>query len=73
MLFKTVPFCFLVNETDLYGIRYAKFVVPLVKAVQDLNKQDEDQQKLILELTKRIKKLESKYTLVTRCLFMNKL
>jgi trimeric autotransporter adhesin len=53
-------FCFLVNETYLYGIRYAKFVVPLVKAVQDLNKQDEDQQKLILELTKRIKKLESK-------------
>ena len=25
------------NETDNYGLRYAEFVVPLVKAVQELN------------------------------------
>jgi len=48
------------NENDLYGLRYSEFVVPLVKAVQELSKQNEDQQKLILELTKRIEKLENK-------------
>ena len=31
------------NETDLYGIRYAEFVVPLVKAMQE-------QQEMITEL-----------------------
>jgi hypothetical protein len=25
------------NEKDLYGLRYAEFVVPLVKAVQELD------------------------------------
>ena len=25
------------NENDFYGLRYAEFVVPLVKAVQELN------------------------------------
>jgi len=54
-------------EHDLYGIRYAEFVVPLVKSVQELNmqnqllsKQNEEQLKLILELSKRIEKLEKK-------------
>jgi len=41
------------NEHDLYGIRYAEFVVPLVKAVQELTKQNE-------ALTKRIEALEKK-------------
>ena len=42
------------NEKDLYGLRYGQFVVPLVKAVQDLSAQTqelvtkiENQQKLI--------------------------
>ncbi len=39
------------NENDFYGLRYAEFVVPLVKAVQE-------QQKIIEELTKRIEELE---------------
>ena len=39
------------NENDFYGLRYAEFVVPLVKAVQE-------QQKVIEELTKRIEELE---------------
>ncbi|HRI21981.1 MAG TPA: tail fiber domain-containing protein, partial [Panacibacter sp.] len=30
------------NDKDLYGLRYASFVVPLVKAVQELSKQNED-------------------------------
>src|SRR5205823_5555382 len=29
------------NDKDLYGLRYAEFVVPLVKAVQELSKQVE--------------------------------
>ena len=39
------------NENDFYGLRYAEFVVPLVKAVQE-------QQKIIEDLTKRIEELE---------------
>ncbi|HUM45368.1 MAG TPA: tail fiber domain-containing protein, partial [Chitinophagales bacterium] len=38
------------NDNDLYGLRYAEFVVPLVKAVQELSKQNEDLQKQIDEL-----------------------
>jgi len=30
------------NETSLYGLRYAEFTVPLVKAVQELSKQNEE-------------------------------
>jgi hypothetical protein len=29
------------NDKDLYGLRYAEFVVPLVKAVQELSQQDD--------------------------------
>jgi trimeric autotransporter adhesin len=39
------------NDKDLYGLRYADFVVPLVKAVQELSKQHD-------ELLKRMEKLE---------------
>ena len=39
------------NENSLYGIRYAEFVVPLVKAIQE-------QQAIIENLQKRIEKLE---------------
>ena len=39
------------NETDLYGIRYAEFVVPLVKAMQE-------QQEIIEQLKERIEALE---------------
>ncbi len=41
------------NDKDFYGLRYADFVVPLVKAIQE-------QQKIIEELTKRIEALERK-------------
>jgi predicted RNase H-like nuclease (RuvC/YqgF family) len=30
------------NENDLYGLRYAEFVVPLVKAVQELDQENEE-------------------------------
>jgi trimeric autotransporter adhesin len=38
------------NEKDVYGLSYSEFVVPLVKAVQELSKQNEDLQKQIDEL-----------------------
>jgi hypothetical protein len=40
------------SDKDLYGLRYAEFVVPLIKVAQELSKQND-------ELLKRIEKLES--------------
>jgi trimeric autotransporter adhesin len=42
------------NESDHYSIRYAEFVVPLVKAVQELSSNAEAQQKQIEEQKKLI-------------------
>jgi trimeric autotransporter adhesin len=39
------------NDKDFFGLRYAEFVVPLVKAVQELSKKDE-------ELTKKTEEIE---------------
>jgi trimeric autotransporter adhesin len=48
------------NENDMYGLRYAEFVVPLVKAMQEqqqliieLKKQNEELQKRVLALEKK--------------------
>lgn len=41
------------NENDFYGLRYAEFVVPMVKAIQE-------QQDIIEELKARIEELEKK-------------
>ena len=38
------------NENDFYGLRYAEFVVPLVKAVQELEIQNEELKKEIENL-----------------------
>jgi hypothetical protein len=46
------------NETDLYGIRYAEFVVPIVKAMQEQQEIIEEQQATINDLLKRIEALE---------------
>jgi hypothetical protein len=57
------------NENDMYGLRYAEFVVPLVKAVQELNlkisqlenmkMENEEMKKQNAELLERIEKLEA--------------
>jgi hypothetical protein len=54
------------NDKDLYGLRYADFVVPLVKAVQELSgensklkNQNDEQQNQIEDLQSRLVKLES--------------
>ena len=38
------------NDSDLYGLRYAEFVVPLVKAVQELSEKNDNLQKQIDDL-----------------------
>jgi trimeric autotransporter adhesin len=48
------------NENDHYGIRYAEFVVPLTKAVQELSAQVTKQQKTIDALKKVIQQKDSK-------------
>jgi hypothetical protein len=47
------------NDKDLYGLRYSEFVVPLVKAVQELSKQNDSLQKQNDAFEKRIEKLEA--------------
>jgi hypothetical protein len=47
------------NESDLYSLRYSEFVVPLVKAVQELNAKSEVQQMTIEELKSENKELKS--------------
>ena len=53
------------NENDFYGLRYAEFTVPLVKAVQELSEQNrklaeenKQQQLLIENLIKKVGQLE---------------
>jgi hypothetical protein len=55
------------NEKDFYGLRYAEFVVPLVKAVQEQQqiieqqKKELDQYKILLnDFSKRLDALEKK-------------
>jgi hypothetical protein len=38
------------NGNDTYGLRYDEFVVPLIKAVQELSKENDELQKQIDEL-----------------------
>jgi len=52
------------NENDTYGIRYAEFVVPLTKAVQELTAKLEEQEQIAADQQQQIQllltKLESK-------------
>ncbi|MCW3090387.1 MAG: hypothetical protein JWP81_1456 [Ferruginibacter sp.] len=55
------------NEKDAYSLSYAEFVVPLVKATQELNHQNEalnkrlnDQQKIIDQLVEEVNLLKTK-------------
>ena len=46
------------NDSGVYGLRYAEFVVPLVKAVQELSVQNDQLKKQNEDLSKRIQRLE---------------
>ncbi|MFI5172389.1 MAG: tail fiber domain-containing protein [Chitinophagales bacterium] len=45
------------NENDLYGLRYAEFVVPLVKAVQELDAENQELREQNYRLQEQINKL----------------
>jgi len=46
------------NENDMYGLRYADFVVPMVKAMQEQQQMIEELRKQNVELQKRVLALE---------------
>jgi hypothetical protein len=46
---------------ELWGLRYAEFVVPLVKAVQELSTMVEQQQQLIDKLNEKIESISEKH------------
>ncbi len=46
------------NNTDLYGLRYASFVVPLVKAVQELSSENEALKLQLKNLERTIEKMQ---------------
>ncbi|MEM7374257.1 MAG: tail fiber domain-containing protein [Bacteroidota bacterium] len=46
------------DSSQLYGLRYAEFVVPLVKAVQELNQKVDQQQQIMLSQAEQIEKYE---------------
>jgi len=48
------------NENDFYGLRYAEFVVPLVKAVQELSTQNAALQQTLLALQQEVELLKTK-------------
>lgn len=43
------------NSDDLYGLRYSEFTIPLIKAVQELSRENETIKKELIELKKLIK------------------
>jgi hypothetical protein len=46
------------NSKDFYGLRYAEFVVPLVKAVQELNEKNTALEEKNAQLEERLKRIE---------------
>jgi len=47
------------NDKDFYGLRYAAFVVPLVKAVQEQQEYIESQEERLVEMEQKMARLES--------------
>ena len=45
------------NKDDFYGLRYAEFVVPLVKSVQELSAENQQLKKELSEVKELINKL----------------
>ncbi|MFI5221071.1 MAG: tail fiber domain-containing protein [Bacteroidia bacterium] len=52
------------NDKDLYGIRYAEFVVPLVKAMQEMNDKVSLLEQKVAQLEQQNKNLQSKLDLI---------
>jgi hypothetical protein len=47
------------NDKDLYGLRYAEFVVPLVKAVQELSSQNDELKNQLADLQNQINQIKA--------------
>jgi len=56
------------NEKSTYGLRYADFVVPLVKAVQELSEQNEAKDVAIASLQAQVNELNAKLDELTNAL-----
>jgi len=54
------------NDNDLYSLRYSDFVVPLVKAVQELSKQNDYLKNENESLQARVSKLEAMMNVTTQ-------
>ncbi len=46
------------NETDLYGLRYAEFVVPIVKGMQELSAENDSLKTELTTLKEKVAKME---------------
>lgn len=55
------------NSKDLYGLRYAEFVVPLVKAVQELSKVNDEKDAKIENLQKQLNDLKTIVLTMQQC------
>ena len=58
------------NDKSLYGLRYAEFVVPLVKSVQELNEKDASLQKQVDLLTEQNKSLQEQVNQLSELVFL---
>ena len=56
------------NKNGLYSLRYSEFVVPLVKAVQELSVQSDDKQKQIEELQLQNQELKARLNRIEQML-----
>ena len=54
------------SETDLYSLRYDEFVVPLVKAVQELSEQTKEQKKIIEQQQNKIVTQQQQYEILLK-------
>jgi len=59
------------NDKDVYGLSYAEFVVPLVKAVQELSNKNDDKDKMIEELKAKNNELENRLAKVEAIVLSN--
>jgi hypothetical protein len=60
------------NGKDLYGLRYAEFVVPLVKAAQELSKMNDDKDARIDSLQRQNQQILSRLDKLESAVFVNR-
>ncbi|HVX25482.1 MAG TPA: tail fiber domain-containing protein [Parafilimonas sp.] len=61
------------NDKDLYGLRYADFVVPLVKAVQELSKMNDEKDSAIQQQNIKINNLQNEIDELKTMIVSNRL